>query len=112
MNKQCAKPTSDWMAKKLVSVMRDHPNMANKGIETELLNYGVKRSKMQSFTAKNKALVEIEDTHTESYEKLPRYAELLRKYNPNSICKIHYDRSNLLVEPTFLRIFISLKHKS
>ncbi|XP_027102956.1 uncharacterized protein [Coffea arabica] len=107
MDKQCAEATSDWMAKKLVSVMRDHPNMTSKGVEAELLKYGVRPSKMQIFRAKNKTLAEIEGTHAESYTKLPRYAELLRKYNPNSICKIHYDRPNILVVPAFLRIFVS-----
>ncbi|XP_027157964.1 uncharacterized protein LOC113759586 [Coffea eugenioides] len=95
------------MAKKLVSVIRDYPNMTSKGVEAELFKYGVRPSKMQIFRAKNKALAEIEGIHAESYTKLPRYAELLRKYNPNSICKIHYDRPNILVEPAFLRIFVS-----
>ena len=107
MDKQCAEATSDWIAKEMVSVMRDHPNMTSKGVEAELLKYGVRPNKMQIFRAKNKALAEIEGTHAESYTKLPRYAELLRKYNPNSICKIHYDRPNILVEPAFLRIFVS-----
>ena len=80
------------MAKKLVSAIRDHRNMTSKGVEAELLKYGVKSSKMQIFRAKNKTLTEIEGTHAKSYGKLPRYAKLLRKYNPNSICKIHYDR--------------------
>ncbi|XP_027169607.1 uncharacterized protein LOC113769350 [Coffea eugenioides] len=109
MDKHCAEATSDWMAKKLVGVMRDHPNMTSKGVEAELRKYGVKPSKMQIFRAKNKALNEIEGTHAESYSKLPSYAELLRNNNPNSICKIHYDRPNLLIEPKFLRIFISFR---
>ncbi|XP_027152483.1 uncharacterized protein LOC113752574 [Coffea eugenioides] len=75
MDKQCAETTSDWMAKKLVSVIRDHPNMTSKEVEAELL----------------------------------KYAELIRKHNPNSICKIYYDRPNLLVEPAFLRIFVSFR---
>ena len=43
MDKQCAEATSDWMAKKLVFVMRDHLNMTSKGVETEaeLLKYGM-----------------------------------------------------------------------
>nr|XP_027067722.1 uncharacterized protein LOC113693372 [Coffea arabica] len=109
MDKHCAKATSDWMAKKLVGVMRDHPNMTSKGVEAELRKYGLKPSKMQIFRAKNKALAEIEGTYAESYSKLPKYVELLRNNNPNSICKIHYDRPNLLVEPKFLRIFISFR---
>ncbi|XP_027082479.1 uncharacterized protein [Coffea arabica] len=109
MDKHCAETTSDWMAKKLVGVMRDHPNMTSKGVEAELKTYGMKPSKMQIFRAKNKALNEIEVTHDESYSKLPKYAELLRNNNPNSICKIHYDRPNLLVELKFLRIFISFR---
>nr|XP_027109085.1 uncharacterized protein LOC113728936 [Coffea arabica] len=44
MDKQCAEATSDWMAKKLVFVMRDHLNMTSKGVETEaeLLKYAQK----------------------------------------------------------------------
>ncbi|XP_071918934.1 uncharacterized protein [Coffea arabica] len=109
MDKHCVEATSNWMAKKLVGVMRDHPNMTSKGVETKLKKYGMKPSKMQIFRSKNKVLNEIEGTHTESYSKLPKYAELLRNNNPNSICKIHYDRPNLLVEPKFLRIFISFR---
>nr|XP_027102905.1 uncharacterized protein LOC113724178 [Coffea arabica] len=109
MDKHCAEATCDWMAKKLVGVMRDHPIMTSKGVEAKLRKYGVKPSKMQIFRAKNKALNEIEGTHAESYSKLPSYAELLRNNNPNSIYKIHYDRPNLLIEPKFLRIFISFK---
>ncbi|XP_027086671.1 uncharacterized protein [Coffea arabica] len=78
MVKNCAKATSDWMVKKLVGVMRDHPNMTSKGVEAELRKYGVKPTKIQIFRAKNKALVEIEGTHAESYSKLPKYAELFR----------------------------------
>ncbi|XP_027171683.1 uncharacterized protein LOC113771283 [Coffea eugenioides] len=84
MDKHCAETTSDWMAKKLVGIMRDHPNMTSKGVEVELRKYGVKPSKMQIFRTKNKALNEIEGTHAESYSKLPSYAELLRNNNPNS----------------------------
>ncbi|XP_027184204.1 uncharacterized protein LOC113782512 [Coffea eugenioides] len=86
MVKHCAEATSDWMVKKLVGITRDHPNMTSKGVEAELRKYGVKPSKMQIFRAKNKALAEIEGTHAESYSKLPKYAELLRNNNPNSIC--------------------------
>ncbi|XP_027066452.1 uncharacterized protein [Coffea arabica] len=109
MDKHCAEATSDWMVKKLVSVMRDHPNMTSKGVKAELRKYGVKQSKIQIFRSKNKALNEIENTHAESYSKLPKYAELLKNNNPNNICKIHYDIPNLLVEPKFLRILISFR---
>nr|XP_027109180.1 uncharacterized protein LOC113729052 [Coffea arabica] len=109
MDKHCAEATSDWMAKKPVCVLRDHPNMTSKGVKVELRKCGVKPSKMQVFRAKNKAPAKIEGTHAESYSKIPRYAELLRNNNPNNICKIHYDRPNLLVEPKFLRIFISIR---
>ena len=59
------------MAKKLVCVIRDHPNMTSKGVKVELRKYGVKPSKMQVFRDKNKALAEIEGTNVESYSKLP-----------------------------------------
>ncbi|XP_027062862.1 uncharacterized protein [Coffea arabica] len=51
------------MAKKLVCVIRDHPNMTSKGVKVELRKYGVKPSKMQVFRDKNKALAEIEGTN-------------------------------------------------
>ncbi|XP_027171584.1 uncharacterized protein LOC113771169 [Coffea eugenioides] len=86
--------------------MRIHPNMSSKGVEAEMIKYGVHPSKWQIYRALSKARNEIEGNHSESYTKLPKYAELLRKYNPHNICKIHYDRPTLLVESRFLRIFI------
>ncbi|XP_027083737.1 uncharacterized protein [Coffea arabica] len=97
------------MAKKPVAVMRDHPDISRKGIEVEMLNYGVHPSKQQVYRAREKAREEIEGTHAASYSKMPKYAVLLRQSNPGSICKIHYDRPNLLVEPRFLGLFISFK---
>ncbi|XP_027118659.1 uncharacterized protein [Coffea arabica] len=97
------------MAKKLIAVMRTHPNLSRKGIEAEMLKYSVHPSKQQVYRAKQKAREDIEGTHSESYSKLPKYAVLLRQHNPSSVCKIHYDRPNLLVEPRFLRLFISFK---
>ena len=89
--------------------MRIHPNMSSKGVEAEMIKYGVHPSKWQIYRALSKARNEIEGNHNESYTKLPKYAELLRKYNPHSIYKIHYDRPTLFVESRFLRIFISFK---
>ncbi|XP_071905979.1 uncharacterized protein [Coffea arabica] len=83
--------------------------MSSKGVEAEMIKYGVHPSKWQIYRVLSKARNEIEGNHSKSHTKLPKYAELLRKYNPHSICKIHYDRPTLLVECRFLRIFISFK---
>nr|XP_027120629.1 uncharacterized protein LOC113737633 [Coffea arabica] len=109
MDKKNTEATADWIAKKLVPVMRIHPNMSTKGVEAEMIKYGVHPSKWQTYKALTNARNEIEGNHIESYTKLPKYLELIRKYNPQSICKIHYDRPTLLVEPRFLRMFISFK---
>ncbi|XP_071939015.1 uncharacterized protein [Coffea arabica] len=109
MDRKNTEATADWIAKKLVPIMRIHPNMSTKGVEAEMIKYGVHPSKWQMYRALTKARNEIEGNHIESYAKLPKYAELIRKYNPQSICKIHYDRPTLLVEPRFLRMFISFK---
>nr|XP_027120446.1 uncharacterized protein LOC113737406 [Coffea arabica] len=109
MDSKNREATSDWMAKKLVAVMRDHPDISRKGIEAEMLKYGVHPSKQQVYRAREKAREEIEGTHAASYSKIPKYAVLLRQSNPGSLCKVHYDRPNLLVEPRFLRLFISFK---
>ncbi|XP_027166474.1 uncharacterized protein LOC113766485 [Coffea eugenioides] len=110
MDKSNVEATSDWIAKKLVPLMRDHPNISSQGIEAEMITkYGIKPSYMQLFRAKKKAEEEIQGNFSDSYGKLPKYVALLRQYNLQSICKIHYDRPNLLVEPRFLRIFISFR---
>ncbi|XP_027075839.2 uncharacterized protein [Coffea arabica] len=109
MDRKNTEATADWIAKKLVLVRRIHPNMSTKGVEAEMIKYGVHPSKWQMYRALIKARNEIEGNHIESYAKLPKYAELIRKYNPQSICKIHYDRPTLLVEPRFLTMFISFK---
>nr|XP_027067869.1 uncharacterized protein LOC113693526 [Coffea arabica] len=109
MNRKNSEATSDWIAKKLIYVMRDHPEMTSKGVKAEMQKHGVLPSRMQIYRAKNKVLEQIEGSHNEAYGKLPKYAELLRMHNPGSIMKIHYDRPNLLIEPKFLRLFISFK---
>ncbi|KAL3534432.1 hypothetical protein ACH5RR_002893 [Cinchona calisaya] len=110
ISKKNVEATSDWIAKKFVLVLRDHPEMTAKGIIAEMLKFGVHPSRMQVYRAKKKALEEIEGSHGISYSKLPKYAELVRIHNPSSICKIHYDMPNLIMkEPRFLRMFISFK---
>nr|XP_027101691.1 uncharacterized protein LOC113722614 [Coffea arabica] len=109
MNRKNSEAISDWIAKKLISVMRDHPELTSKGVKAEMQKHGVLPSRMQIYRAKKKALEQIEGSHSEAYGKLPKYAELLRMHNPGSIMKIHYDRPNVLVEPKFLRLFISFK---
>nr|XP_027096179.1 uncharacterized protein LOC113716076 [Coffea arabica] len=109
MDRKNSEATSDWIAKKLISVMRDHPEMTSKGVKAEMQKHGVLPSRMQIYRAKKKALEQIEGSHSEAYGRLPKYAELLRINNPGSIMKIHYDRPNLLMEPKFLRLFISFK---
>ncbi|XP_027071688.1 uncharacterized protein [Coffea arabica] len=109
MDRKNSEATSDWIAKKLISVMRDHPEMTSNGVKAEMQKHEVLPSRMQIYRAKKKALEALEGSHSEAYEKLPKYAELLRINNPGSIMKIHYDRPNLLVEPKFLRLFISFK---
>ncbi|XP_027178079.1 uncharacterized protein LOC113777244 [Coffea eugenioides] len=112
MDKGNVEATSDWIAKKLVPLMRDHPNISSQGIEAEMIaKYGIKPSYMQLFRAKKKTKEEIQGNFSDSYGKLPKCAALLRQYNPQSICKIHYDRPNLLVELRFLRIFVSFRTK-
>ena len=102
--------TSDWLAMKLLPFLRLHPEVSSKAIETEIVTkYGTHHSKMQIRKAKRRALVEIQGSHYHSYAKLCKCAEVLRKSNLHSICKIQYDRPNLLVEPRFLRIFINFK---
>ncbi|XP_071902722.1 uncharacterized protein [Coffea arabica] len=109
MDRMNIEVTADWIAKKLVPVMRIQPNMSTKGVEAEMIKHDVHPSKWQIYKALLKARNEIEGNHSESYTKLPKYAEFLRKYNSHSIYKIHYDRPTLLVEPRFLRIFISFE---
>ncbi|XP_027118737.2 uncharacterized protein [Coffea arabica] len=77
---------SDWMAKKLIAVIRTHPHLPRKGIEAEMLKYGVHPSKQQVYRAKQKAREEIEGTHSESFSKLQKYAVFLRQHNPGSLC--------------------------
>lgn len=83
--------------------------MTSKVVVAEMIKYGVKTSKMQVWRAKKKALQVTEDSHFHSYGKLLKYAEFFRKCNPKSLVKMHYIRSNLLVEPRYLRLFVIFK---
>ena len=62
---------------------------------------------MQIYRAKAKELEDIEGTHIASYNKLHKYAELLRQHNANSICKV-YKKYTM---PDFLDSLSALKHK-
>ncbi|XP_027127755.2 uncharacterized protein [Coffea arabica] len=94
---------------KLVDVLREHPNITTKGVISEMLKFGVEPSKNQVYRANKRALEIVQGSHAKSYSKLSKYAELVRQNNPETIVKIHYDRPNLLMEPRFLRMFISFK---
>ncbi|KAL3532632.1 hypothetical protein ACH5RR_006153 [Cinchona calisaya] len=109
MDRKNPEATSDWIAKKLIAVLRDNTEMTNKSILADMRKYGVQPSKMQVWSSKRKALNEIEGIHFASYGKLPKDAELLRQSNPECIVQIHYDRPNIEVAPRFLRLFISFK---
>ncbi|KAL3529886.1 hypothetical protein ACH5RR_009208 [Cinchona calisaya] len=82
MDRKNPEATSDWIAKKLITVVRDNTDMTNKSILAEMRKYGVQPSKMQVWTSKRKTL---------------------------DAMKIHYDRPNIEVAPRFLRLFISFK---
>nr|XP_027109382.1 uncharacterized protein LOC113729262 [Coffea arabica] len=60
MDRKNTEATADWIAKKLVPVMRIHPNMSTKGVEAEMIKYGVHPSKWQMYRALTKARNEIE----------------------------------------------------
>ena len=41
MNRKNSNATLDWIEKKLISVMRDHPEMTNKEVIAEMMKHGV-----------------------------------------------------------------------
>nr|XP_027096036.1 uncharacterized protein LOC113715932 [Coffea arabica] len=78
MSRKNTEATSDWMAKKLIAVLREHPEMSTKGIIAEMKKFGVEPNRMRVYRARDKALDEIEGSHALSYAKLPKYAILVR----------------------------------
>nr|XP_027083419.1 uncharacterized protein LOC113705700 [Coffea arabica] len=73
MDKSNVEATSDWIAKKLVPLVRDHPNISSQGIEAEMITkYGIKPSYIQLFREKKKAEEEIQGNFNDSYGKLPK----------------------------------------
>ena len=78
MDNKNREATFDWMAKKLVAVLKNHLDIFRKGIETEWLKYDVHPHKQQVYRARERVKEEIEGTHTTSYSKMPKYAVLLR----------------------------------
>ena len=109
MNKKNNEVISDWIAVKLADVLREYPHMTTEGVSAEMLKFGIKPSKNQVYRAKKRALEILQGLHEKSDSKLPKYAELVRQNNPESIVKVHYDRLSLLIEPRFVRMFISFK---
>lgn len=81
-NKKNGEATFDWIAQKLIFVLRNNSEMTSKAMIAETRKYRVEPSKMQLWRAKKKSFQIIEGSYFLSYSKLPKYVQLFRKCNP------------------------------
>ncbi|KAA8517898.1 hypothetical protein F0562_015372 [Nyssa sinensis] len=101
---------SSWIAKKLGEAIMTNPDIKVNAMQIYLQKtYGIEASRMQFYTAKRRALDEIEGKHESSYTMLPMYASEIRRTNPDSLVKIECQRPSLLMNPLFKRTFIAFE---
>ncbi|XP_058783420.1 uncharacterized protein LOC131658103 [Vicia villosa] len=99
---------TEWLAKKLIPILRHTPEMRPKGLIAESFEkWGVKLSSAQAYMAKTRALELIQGAESEQYSKLRNYAEELRRSNPNTTVMIKCGVSDK--RPVFERIYVCLE---
>ena len=106
-NSKTNEATSSWMTKKLVEPLRATPEMKASAIVAKLKKYGVKPSRNQLYRARKMAYDALEENYEQFYEKLPAYAEMVRRTNPDSLVKLSFDRQAITSAPSFKRLFLS-----
>ena len=70
--------------------------------------FGVRCGKTRLYRARRKAQERLEVDHSSSYDKLPKYADILRNKNPSALVKMSYNRVLMGLNPYFTRLFLSL----
>ena len=77
------------IADKLEGQLKYMPSLDIKHMAEELrTKFGVRCCKTRLYRARRKIQDKLEGDHSGSYDKLPKYAEILRKRNPGTLVKI------------------------
>ncbi|XP_073050537.1 uncharacterized protein [Primulina eburnea] len=103
--------TSKWIAKKYEKQLKSAQGMTVGDLGSALIDdYGVHVDVCKLHRARKKVTKKYMGDHEVSYNKLPKYAKFLRKYNSGVTCKIlceGLDLCNPNCNPIFKRFFVS-----
>ncbi|KAL0444091.1 UNVERIFIED_CONTAM: hypothetical protein Slati_2131800 [Sesamum latifolium] len=100
-----------WIASKIENVLRENPRMKARGVRNELKKFGVNPQYMQIYRAKKKTMEVIEDSHAESFKKLPYYSKMVSLENKGSVVTLQCDVDEdeiIPSTPVFKRFFLGL----
>lgn len=101
--------TSDWIAKKLEDNVKTNPDIPIDVMQDQLKKlYGIECDESRLFRARLRAKEGSQGSHALSYDKIPKYAEIIRQTNPGSLIKLACDRKSLTHQPNFKRLFFCL----
>ena len=99
--------TSTWIAQKLAKPLKADPNMSYESMGEALMEkYGVEVDRSKLYRARKRGKGEDVGSHSNSYKKLAKYAQLVRQTNPGSYVKMQLDRLDITQNPTFKRFFM------
>ena len=99
--------TSTWIAQKLAKSLKADPNMSYESMGEALMEkYGVEVDRSRLYRARKRGKGEDVGSHSNSYKKLAKYAQLVRQTNPGSYVKMQLDRLDITQNPTFKRFFV------
>ena len=87
--------------------MKADPNMSYESMGEALMEkYGVEVDRSKLYRARKRGKGEDVGSHSNSYKKLAKYAQLVRQTNPGSYVKMQLDRLDITQNPTFKRFFV------
>ena len=68
--------------------------------------YGVEIDRSRLYRARKRGKGDNVGSHSNSYKKLVKYAQLVRQTNLRSYVKMHLDSLDITQNPTFKRFFV------
>ena len=107
--------TSNWIAKKLEDQLKSNQDIKIDAIEEQLKKkYGLECHRHRLYRARLRAKEGTVGSFILSYNKLPKYAEVIRLTNPGSVCKLECapvlpTPTSPNNQPTFKRFFYGLQ---
>ena len=97
----------NWLAVHVMDKLKEHPNFdAHELIKWATEKLGVTVPYMRMYRARLKAIDILGGDPEEAFKLMPKYAEMVRRTNPNSLVEL--ERDMIERPPLFKRIFMGL----